>query len=123
VAAERRTHIRSNGDFMLDLLDFLIKYPARLMKIAQCLEYPLGLRGGVSVLVETLTEQLAQRGHKIVLVSPDTPETLRESGANKFIDQHIYWELVLNYQRTYCTAMNHFCLLCGFQRVLLRAAN
>jgi len=78
-------------DFRLDLRNFLIKYPARLMKIALCLEYPLGLRGGVSVLVETLAEQLAQRGHKIILVSPDAPEILQRTGADKLIDGHIYW--------------------------------
>jgi len=62
------------------------------MKIAQCLEYPLGLRGGVSVLVEVLAEQLAYNGHKIVLVSPDTRETLQRTGASKLIEEHIYWD-------------------------------
>ena len=61
------------------------------MRIALCLEYPLGLRGGVSVLVETLMAQLAQRGHEIVLVSPDTPETLRSKDASGLVKQHIYW--------------------------------
>jgi glycosyltransferase involved in cell wall biosynthesis len=78
-------------DFLLDLSLVLIKHSVPLMKIAQCLEYPLGLRGGVSVLVENLMIQLAHLGHKIILVSPDTPERLRETGANKLIDQHIYW--------------------------------
>jgi len=42
------------------------------MKIALGLEYPLALRGGVGVLVETLIQGLA--GHfEIVLVSPDPP--------------------------------------------------
>jgi len=69
----------------------MVNYSARLMKIAQCLEYPLGLRGGVSVVVETLATEFAQRGHKIVLVSPDAPETLRELLSRKIIDQHIHW--------------------------------
>lgn len=61
------------------------------MKIAQCLEQPLGLRGGVSIVVETLAMELAQRGHKIILVSPDTPEGLRELKADQFIEQHVFW--------------------------------
>lgn len=40
-------------------------------KIALCLEYPLELRGGVSVLVETLIEGLQDK-YDLVLVSPDT---------------------------------------------------
>ncbi len=40
------------------------------MKIALCLEYPIALRGGVSVLVETLARGLA-RHHRLVLVSPE----------------------------------------------------
>jgi glycosyltransferase involved in cell wall biosynthesis len=40
------------------------------MKIALCLEYPISLRGGVSVLVEALARGLA-RQHHLVLVSPD----------------------------------------------------
>ncbi len=76
-------------DFLLDLIDFLINYRARLMNIALCLEYPLGLRGGVSIIVENLALQLAQRGHKITLVSPDRAEGLGAAG--KLIDRHIYW--------------------------------
>ena len=41
------------------------------------------------MLVETLAAQLAQRGHKIVLVSPDTAETLQ--GKVELFSQHIYW--------------------------------
>jgi len=48
------------------------------MKIALCLQYPLGLRGGVSVLVETLLREFAARGHQIVLVSSDREDNLRE---------------------------------------------
>jgi glycosyltransferase involved in cell wall biosynthesis len=61
------------------------------MRIALCLEYPLGLRGGVSVIVENLAGQLVRLGHTIVLVSPDTRETLEGAGASKLIEQHIYW--------------------------------
>ncbi len=61
------------------------------MKIALCLEYPLGLRGGVSVVVETLATELARHGHKIVIVSPDSAESLQEPKFARFIEQHIYW--------------------------------
>lgn len=62
------------------------------MRIAQCLEYPLGLRGGVSVLVETLATELAQHGHKIVLVSPDSAETLKGTAASVVVEGHIPWK-------------------------------
>jgi glycosyltransferase involved in cell wall biosynthesis len=61
------------------------------MKIAQCLEYPLALRGGVSVVVEALGRELAKRG-QILLVSPDTAESLRESNFHHFVGQHIAWK-------------------------------
>ena len=61
------------------------------MRIALCLEYPIGLRGGVSVLVETLLEELVQRGHQVVLVSEDTPETLRAAAAGKWVAEHFHW--------------------------------
>jgi len=61
------------------------------MKIALCLEYPLALRGGVSVLVETLLEELVRRGHQVVLVSPDAAETLRGSDVEKWITGHFQW--------------------------------
>lgn len=44
-------------------------------KIALCLEYPLALRGGVSVLVEILLRGLREH-YDLVLVSPDTAENL-----------------------------------------------
>jgi glycosyltransferase involved in cell wall biosynthesis len=59
--------------------------------IALCLEYPLALRGGVSVLVETLLRGLKGR-YDLVLVSPDTPESLRGSIAADTIKRHIRWE-------------------------------
>jgi len=61
------------------------------MKIALCLQYPVDLRGGVSVLVETLLRELAARGHEIVLVSPDTGESLRGLEVGKQISQHIHF--------------------------------
>lgn len=44
--------------------------------LALCLEYPLALRGGVSVLVEELRRELATHFH-IVLVSPDADAAVR----------------------------------------------
>jgi glycosyltransferase involved in cell wall biosynthesis len=63
---------------------------AERKKIALCLEYPLALRGGVSVLVETLLGGLCER-YELILVSPDSPEKLREQPAAKFISGHIAW--------------------------------
>ena len=56
------------------------------MKIALGLEYPLTLRGGVSVLVEKLIEGLAPT-YGIVLVSPD-PAGFQHKG----VSQHVYWD-------------------------------
>lgn len=61
------------------------------MKLALCLEYPIGLRGGVSVLVETLLEELVRRRHEVVLVSPDSLETLSRMEAGKLMAKHFYW--------------------------------
>jgi glycosyltransferase involved in cell wall biosynthesis len=61
------------------------------MRIALCLEFPMALRGGVSVLVETLLEEFVRRGHEVILVSPDSAETLRESSSGKLAAQHICW--------------------------------
>lgn len=60
-------------------------------KIALCLEYPLALRGGVSVLVETLLEGL-QKHYDLVLVSTDEPDSLRNHPANALIVGHINWK-------------------------------
>jgi glycosyltransferase involved in cell wall biosynthesis len=60
-------------------------------KIALCLEYPLALRGGVSVLVETLLLGLKNQ-YELVLVSPDTPESLAGSTAAKSIAKHLVWD-------------------------------
>jgi len=61
------------------------------MKIALCLEYPIGERGGVCVLVETLLRELVRHGHELVLVSPDTPDSLRASEAGRLVREHISW--------------------------------
>ncbi|HEX4644890.1 MAG TPA: glycosyltransferase, partial [Verrucomicrobiae bacterium] len=63
---------------------------AAVKKIALCLEHPLGLRGGVSVLVETLLLGLKEH-YDLILVSPDTPESLRDSSAAPFIGKHVVW--------------------------------
>jgi glycosyltransferase involved in cell wall biosynthesis len=60
-------------------------------KIALCLEYPLALRGGVSVLVETLIAGLADH-HDLVLVSPDTQAGLAGSSVAPQLKQHIFWD-------------------------------
>src|SRR5581483_2439959 len=59
------------------------------MKIALCLEYPIALHGGVSVLVETLAQEFTARGHEIVLVSPDAPDDLENFNSHNQIRQHI----------------------------------
>jgi len=56
-------------------------------KIALCLEYPLALRGGVSVLVETLLAGLSTQ-YTLVLVSPDKPADV----ARQPISSHIPWD-------------------------------
>ena len=62
------------------------------MKIAFCLEYPISLRGGVSILVETLLRELTRHGNEVVLVSPDDSASLRQSEAGSLIRGHFYWE-------------------------------
>jgi glycosyltransferase involved in cell wall biosynthesis len=59
-------------------------------KIALCLEYPLALRGGVSVLVEILLSGLKDR-YDLVLVSPDTPESLAQSTVASAVSAHLLW--------------------------------
>ena len=56
-------------------------------RIALCLEYPLALRGGVSVLVENLLEGLRDR-FELVLVSPDDGAEVTRRG----IERHIHWK-------------------------------
>jgi glycosyltransferase involved in cell wall biosynthesis len=58
------------------------------MKLALCLEYPIGQHGGTEVLVRELIRGLAPR-HQIVLVSPDTRESLARSGVAGLIAEHV----------------------------------
>jgi glycosyltransferase involved in cell wall biosynthesis len=58
--------------------------------IALCLEYPLALRGGVSVLVETLLQGFHDK-FRLVLVSPDMPESLSASPVGPLISKHLRW--------------------------------
>ena len=59
--------------------------------VALCLEYPLSLRGGVSVLVETMLPALKEH-YRLVLVSPDAPGNLERAPAAGVIARHIFWE-------------------------------
>jgi glycosyltransferase involved in cell wall biosynthesis len=59
--------------------------------IALCLEYPLALRGGVSVLVEAMLPAFKEH-YELVLVSPDTPENLKGSPAAGLIKKHLLWQ-------------------------------
>jgi glycosyltransferase involved in cell wall biosynthesis len=59
-------------------------------KIALCLEYPLALRGGVSVLVETLLQGLATQ-YDLVLVSRDSGKDLTRLPVASLIQNHFEW--------------------------------
>ena len=61
------------------------------MKIAIGLEYPLSMRGGVSVLVEELIQGLAPQ-FEILVVSPDTAESLARSTVAPLVKEHIFWD-------------------------------
>ena len=61
------------------------------MKIALCLEHPIALRGGVSVVVETLAEEFARRGHEVTLVSTDPPGSLQNSESCRWLKNHFTW--------------------------------
>lgn len=63
------------------------------MKLAFCLEYPIEQPGGTEVLVRELIHGLAAQ-HQIVLVSGDTPTTLRESSVAKKIVAHLPWDMM-----------------------------
>jgi glycosyltransferase involved in cell wall biosynthesis len=65
-------------------------FMANRKKIALCLEYPLALRGGVSVLVENLLGGLGEQ-YEMVLVSPDTAGELEKSPLSRFIAKHFEW--------------------------------
>jgi glycosyltransferase involved in cell wall biosynthesis len=59
--------------------------------VALCLEYPLALRGGVSVLVETMLPAMKEY-YDLVLVSPDAPGNLDGTPAAGLIKKHLLWQ-------------------------------
>jgi glycosyltransferase involved in cell wall biosynthesis len=61
------------------------------MRIALCLEYPIALRGGVSVLVEAMLKEFIRRGNEIVLVSDDDTEVLLKTDVGKLLTGHFRW--------------------------------
>jgi glycosyltransferase involved in cell wall biosynthesis len=60
-------------------------------RIALCLEYPLALRGGVSVLVETLLPELADY-YELVLVSPDRAQDIAQRSVGSLLHSHLIWD-------------------------------
>ena len=62
------------------------------MRIALCLEYPIDQHGGTEILVSELISGLSQR-HQIILVSPDTEATFRQSPISRLITEHIAFKL------------------------------
>jgi glycosyltransferase involved in cell wall biosynthesis len=58
------------------------------MRIALCLEYPIDQHGGTEVLVSELIRGLS-RQHQVILVSPDTEETLARSPLRPMISEHV----------------------------------
>jgi len=58
--------------------------------IALCLEYPLALRGGVSVLVEELIRGLTSH-FRLVLVSGDSPAALETHPLRPLLAAHLPW--------------------------------
>jgi len=65
----------------------------KLPCIALCVEAPISLRGGVSVLIEALIEGLAG-DYRIVLVSQDTEEDLKKSSIHHLLSGHVQWQPV-----------------------------
>ncbi len=60
------------------------------MRIALCLEYPIGQQGGTEVLVTELIRGLSAR-HEILLVSPDDTASLARSPVAGLVAEHIAW--------------------------------
>jgi glycosyltransferase involved in cell wall biosynthesis len=60
------------------------------MKLALCLEYGIEQFGGTEVLVRELLRRLSTK-HEIVLVSDDSPETLRDAPSSSYVSKHIPW--------------------------------
>jgi glycosyltransferase involved in cell wall biosynthesis len=69
------------------------------MRIALCLEYPIDQHGGTEVLVSELIRGFSRR-HQVILVSPDTRETLARSPLRPMISEHVAftpdWSRALN---------------------------
>lgn len=61
------------------------------MKLAICLEYPIGQHGGTEVLVRELIRGLAPR-HELILVSPDSAESLAASGLAPLLSGHVNFQ-------------------------------
>ena len=65
------------------------------MKIALCLEYPIGQHGGTEVLVSELINGLGKR-HEILLASPDDGVSLSKTQIAPFVKEHISFSPVWN---------------------------
>ena len=61
------------------------------MKLALCLEYPIGQHGGTEVLVRELIRGLGNQ-HEIVLVSPDTCQSLGQSNVAGSVKELVTWD-------------------------------
>ena len=59
--------------------------------IAIALDYPFTLRGGVSVIVESLLKYLPT-GYKVLLISPDDPKELQKHPCSPRISGHICFD-------------------------------
>jgi len=59
--------------------------------IAIALDYPLTLRGGVSIIVESLLKHLSP-SYQVVLISPDDPQALEKNGRPAAIIRHIHFD-------------------------------
>lgn len=59
-------------------------------RIALCMEYPVSLRGGVIVVVETLVQRLTDR-YEVVVVTGDSPETFALGSIASLVKQHLCW--------------------------------
>lgn len=60
------------------------------MKLALCLEFPIGQTGGTEVLVSELVRGFAEH-HRVVLVSGDDLGSLANTGLNSVLAGHIPW--------------------------------
>src|SRR5204863_80491 len=60
------------------------------MKLALCLEYPIGQFGGTEILVQELIRGLAPH-HELLLVSDDTTAAIEQSPWKKFLAGHLRW--------------------------------